>query len=167
MATRRKSLATGLVLLAGGALGPLGRQARAQSLEQAIEESDLIYLTPLKSDGSESRCQGEVWFARHEADLFVVTSSDAWRARAVERGLTRTRVWVGDVGVWSSSGGRYRTLPKVGADASIVTEADVHDAVLDVMGDKYRMSWLVWGPRFRSGLADGSRVMLRYRPAAA
>ena len=166
MVTRRRTLATGLVLLAGGTLGSLGRQARAQSLEQAMEESDLIYLTPLKSDGSESRCQAEVWFARHDADLFVVTSSDAWRARAVERGLTRTRVWVGDVGVWSDSGGGYRALPQIEADASVVADADVQNAVLDVMGDKYRMSWLVWGPRFRNGLSDGSRVMLRYHPAA-
>ena len=167
MVTRRRTLATGLVLLAGGTLGPLGRQARAQSLEQAMEESDLIYLTPLKSDGSESRCQAEVWFARHEADLYVVTSSDAWRARAVGLGLTRTRVWVGDVGVWSDSGGSYRSLPRIETVASTVAEADVQEAVLGIMGDKYRMSWLVWGPRFRNGLADGSRVMLRYRPATA
>jgi hypothetical protein len=132
-----------------------------------MEESDLIYLTTLKSDGSESSCQAEVWFARHETDLYVVTSSDAWRARAVERGLTRTRVWVGDVGVWSDSGGSYRSLPQIEAEASRVAEADVQNTVLDIMGEKYRMSWLVWGPRFSNGLADGSRVMLRYRTGAA
>lgn len=166
MLTRRRTVATGLALLATGYLGPFAPRGRAQPLERAMAESDLIYLTPLKSDGSESRCQAEVWFASYDADLYVVTSSQAWRAQAVTQGLTRTRVWVGDVGVWSDSGGRYRALPRVEAQASIVVEAGVHDAVLDVMGDKYRASWLVWGPRFRNGLADGSRVMLRYRPTA-
>ncbi|NIP13561.1 MAG: hypothetical protein GWM88_01990 [Pseudomonadales bacterium] len=167
MVTRRRTVTTGLALIAGGYLGAIAPRARAQSLEDALAASDLIYLTPLKGDGSESSCQAEIWFARHEADLYVVTSSDAWRAQAVGLGLTRTRVWVGDVGVWSDSGGSYRSLPQIEAVASTVAEVDVQEAVLDIMGDKYRMSWLVWGPRFRNGLADGSRVMLRYRPATA
>ena len=167
MATRRQALTTGLALVAGGFLGSFARLTGAQSLQQAMAESDLIYLTPLKRDGSESRCQAEVWFAHLDGDLYVVTSSDAWRARAVAQGLTRTRVWVGDVGVWTDSEGRYRSLPRIEGQASAVADPEVQNAVLEVMGDKYRMSWLVWGPRFRNGLADGSRVMLRYRPMAA
>ncbi len=131
--------------------------------EQTPEEtSDLIYLTPILSDGSESRCQAEVWFQAHEGALYVVTARDAWRAEAVRRGLNTARVWVGDVGVWSNSDGRYRQLPSREVAAAFVSDQAVQEAVLDKMGSKYRMSWLLWGPRFRNGLEDGSRVMLRY-----
>lgn len=166
MFTRRRALITGLGMLAAGYLAPFVRDAKAAALDQAMEESDLIYITPIRGDGSESNCQAEVWFARHGSDLFVVTASTAWRARAVDAGLTRARVWVGDVGVWSKSSGTYRTLPQVETEASLVADTELQNAVLDVMGKKFRMSWLLWGPRFRNGLADGSRVMLRYRPLA-
>jgi hypothetical protein len=44
-----------------------------------------------------------------------------------------------------------------------VKDADSQTSVLDAMGDKYPLEWVIWGPRFRNGLADGSRVMLRYQ----
>ncbi|MFU8817367.1 MAG: hypothetical protein ACNA7W_18620, partial [Pseudomonadales bacterium] len=89
---------------------------------------------------------------------------DAWRARAVTRGLTRARVWVGDVGVWTRSNGAYRALPQLQAEAEFVTDRAEHARVLEMFGAKYSMVWLIWRRRFRNGLADGSRVMLRYQP---
>ena len=147
---------------AAAALPVLGSRAFAEGWPEGVQTSDLIYLTPLKSNGGESRCQGEVWFQAHQNALYVVTAAGAWRAEAVRRGLARTRVWVGDVGTWSDSDGAYRELPQLELTGSLVIEPGVQAAVLDKMGDKYSMSWLVWGPRFRDGLADGSRVMLRY-----
>ena len=135
---------------------------RAATLPAAASESDLIYLTPLKADGGESRCQAEVWFVRDGEDLVVVTAADAGRARAVERGLTGTRIWIGDVGVWNAEA-RYKSLPEVTAVASRDADPAVHERMLDKFGDKYSLEWVVWGPRFRKGLSDGSRVMLRYR----
>ena len=38
---------------------------------------------------------------------------------------------------------------------------------LESFGVKYPSQWSSWGPRFSKGLADGSRVMIRYRPAPA
>lgn len=158
MMNRRASLRT-LGLLAAAAALPV----RAQTLPAAADTSELIYLTPLKSDGGESQCQSEVWFARDGLSLYVVTAHDAWRAQAVRQGLTRARIWVGNVGVWSSSDGRYRDLPMVEGAASLETDTLRHAAVLALMGQKYTREWPTWGPRFRDGLADGSRVMLRYQ----
>ncbi len=156
--TRRHVLAA---LPAGLAAAALARVAHAEE-QPAVESSDLIYITPIRSDGSESRCQAEVWFQAHDGALYVVTAAEAWRARAVSRGLDKARVWVGDVGVWTDSDGAYRKLPSMDMRASLVTDAQAQSAVLEKMGSKYTMGWLVWGPRFRDGLADGSRVMLRY-----
>ena len=144
------------------ALPLLSRRASAEAWPEGVQSSDLIYLTPLKSDGGESSCQGEGWFQAHEDALYVVTAAGAWRAEAVRKGLARTRVWVGDVGTWSDSDGAYRSLPQLELTGSLVVEPGLQSAVLEKMGEKYSMSWLVWGPRFRDGLADGSRVMLRY-----
>jgi hypothetical protein len=128
-----------------------------------MNESDLIYVAPIRTDGSASRCQAEVWFVHHASDLYVVTANDAWRAQAVGKGLTRTHIWVGDVGAWNDSNGAYRELPQIEAVGSQVKDADSQTSVLDAMGDKYPLEWVIWGPRFRNGLADGSRVMLRYQ----
>ena len=134
---------------------------------EALGTSKLVYLTPIKSDGEESRCQAEIWFAYHDGDAFVVTPPDAWRAEAVAAGLDRARLWVGDFGVWTDSDGAYRQAPEIMATASLETDAEVHAQVLSAMGAKYADDgWSRWGPRFKSGLADGARVMIRYRPDA-
>ena len=166
---RRNLLMLGGTALCGALLPPRLRAAGASEsgtgIESALAESDLIYLTPLHADGRESTCQAEIWFVADGRDAYVVTASDAWRARAVKNGLTRARVWVGDVGVWSRSGGAYRELPSMETDVALITDAAEHARVLGLFGDKYSMEWVIWGRRFRNGLADGSRVMLRYQPA--
>lgn len=175
LSRRRALLLAGTV--GGAALGgsaalgllwprPLGAaSAPAQSWSEALAESELIYVTPLHRDGRESTCQAEVWFVASGDAAYVVTASDAWRARAVRRGLTRARVWVGDVGVWTDSAGGYRQLPRADAEAALIDDPAEHARVLEIFGGKYSLEWIIWGPRFRNGLADGSRVMLRYRPA--
>ena len=157
MINRRSAIRS---MAAIGALAASGG-IRASS-PPGVESSDLIYLSPHRSNGALSACQAEVWFQAHDDALFVVTAHDAWRARAVAQGLTDTTVWVGDVGPWRDSEGAYLTLPKMTMQASLERDPAVHAAVLEKMGEKYAMGWLVWGPRFRNGLADGSRVMLRY-----
>jgi hypothetical protein len=164
MLTRRRVLRAGAGVVAAAGFAGRTHSAHAAALQTAMGESELIYLTPIRTDGNESSCQAEVWFVHHGADLYVVTANDAWRAEAIGKGLTRTRIWVGDVGAWGDSDGAYRSLPQVEALASEVRDADTQNSVLDAMGGKYSVEWFVWGPRFRNGLADGSRVMLRYQP---
>lgn len=150
---------------AAAALLPMLGRAQT-SWRQAAEESSLIYLTPLQSSGAESSCQAEIWFAAVEGDFYVVTEADAWRSQAIGKGLTRTRIWVGDVGMWKDSDGAYKSLPMLEASAAQETDTAVQEKVLEAMGGKYSGDgWDRWGPRFRTGLAEGSRVMLRYSPA--
>lgn len=137
-----------------------------QDLRSALDDSDLIYITPLKKDGGESRCHAEVWFVFDGASVFVVTNATAWRARGIEAGQTRARAWVGEFGNWQSAKESFRTAPELFATGSVVSAANEQTRALELMGDKYRLEWIVWGPRFRNGLADGSRVMLQYAPAA-
>ncbi len=162
MQTRRKYLKATMGAIVTGALASRAL-SQGTRLPSSASHSDLIYLTPLQTNGRESRCQAEVWFVRERDDLYVITAADAWRARAARKGLSQTRIWVGDVGEWDDSA-RYKALPEVMASASLVSDEQAHARVLGIFGEKYPVQWLVWGPRFRKGLADGSRVLLRYRP---
>lgn len=163
MSTRR-------TILAGISLAPafplLTRAAWAGEVatpEGKLETSRLVYLTPIKSNGEESRCKAEIWFAHDAGNVYVVTPPDAWRAQAVRQGLNRARIWVGDFGNWTRSNGAFRDAPEFMATASIETDATVHARILEAMGGKYAESgWSRWGPRFHEGLVDGSRVMIRY-----
>ena len=129
----------------------------------ALGSSKLVYLTPLKSDGEESRCKAEIWFAYHGGDIYVVTPPDAWRAQAVGRGLTRARLWVGEFGIWTRANDAFREAPELMATSSLETNKDVQAEVLENMGAKYADDgWSRWGEEFRKGLADGGRVMIRY-----
>ncbi len=157
----RRSLIVGATL--APALPLLSRTARAAPAA-ALKTSKLVYLTPLKSNGEESRCKAEIWFAYVQGDVFVVTPPDAWRAQAVHLGLAKARLWVGEFGIWAAADDAFRQAPELLASAALETDADVQARILAVLGDKYATDgWSTWGRRFRNGLADGSRVMIRYR----
>ena len=164
MATRRD-------LVVGLAIAPtiplLARTAFAEEAEATptdkLGTSQLVYITPIKTNGDESRCKAEIWFSHHDGEVFVVTPPETWRAKAVEKGLTRARLWVGEFGVWTQSEGAFRKAPEFMATASIESRADMHAKVLSAMGEKYAQTgWGPWGQRFKDGLEDGSRVMIRY-----
>lgn len=163
------ALSAGVFLPARGAQSGEGDYDLGEAAEKAIAKSPLIYITPLAKDGSESACHAEVWFVRDGQDLVICTSADAWRSRAVKRGLDRARIWVGDFGPWKDAEGRYESGPSFVARSSLVSPGDAAvERVLAAMGEKYASSgWAKWGPRLRSGMKDGSRVMIRYRPFAA
>jgi hypothetical protein len=167
--TRRELLIAG----AATALVPRALRAGASGLsaaaQAALGTSPLVYVTALKRDGSESRCHAEVWFVQDGDSALVVTGSDRWRAQAIQKGLTRARVWVGDHGVWDPRGKdiAYQGAPSFLAAASLETTPAQHDHALSLFGSKYTKEWGSWGPRFKNGLAGGSRVLIRYRAAQA
>jgi hypothetical protein len=175
-AISRREFLCGAAALSGVALLPASvawpSDAKFQlsnDAQAAIAKSQLIYITPIKSDGGESACHGEVWFYADGEDLLVVTKRELWRSQAVKRGLDRARIWVGDFGVWKRSKGAFREGPTFLAQvAHISTDADAVARTLKAMAVKYAdEGWSTYGPLFKEGLADGSRVLLRYRPAAA
>ena len=162
--TTRRDLVVGLAITP--AIPLLARTAFAEdaTAERAtLETSQLVYITPIKSNGEESRCKAEIWFSHHDGDVFVVTPPTAWRAQAVGKGLTQARIWVGEFGEWKQADGAFREAPELMATASIESAAEVHEQVLSAMGEKYAQTgWGRWGQAFKDGLVDGSRVMIRY-----
>ncbi len=137
-----------------------------RNLKEELDDSDLIYLTSIQSNGRESRCQSEIWYVWDGSDIYVCTDTNAWRVKAVAKGLNRSRIWVGDLGNWQRTDGEYKNLPRIEALASIVTDESVHSMALDRFGSKYPFGWIKYGSIFRDGLASGSRTLLKYQPVA-
>lgn len=161
--TRRHALIRGGALLAAAWAAPRLARAAASPAVAALDDSQLIYLTPILPDGSESTCHGEVWFVHHGGEIYVNTQAGAWRAEALRRGYERAKIWIGEFGVWKRAEGRYRSAPYLEIAGTIEKDPAVHAELFPLFGAKYAAEWDSWGPRFRNGLADGSRVLLRYR----
>jgi hypothetical protein len=159
MFNRRQFLVGGAALALSGA--GMARWASAATAA-TLDSSQLIYLTPLLADGRESTCHSEIWFVHHKSEVYVCTRSDAWRTKALQRGLTRARIWIGEFGGWTQSKDAFRAAPTLVLEGRLETEPTVRAEVLEVFGKKYAAEWDKWGPRFHDELADGSRALLRY-----
>ena len=162
MASRRFLLKATVGLAGWTMLPPLA--AGSDDAREALQASHLVYLTPIRSDGSPSRCRAEVWFVQDRGDIIVVSQRHSWRAKAILKGLIYTKMWVGDLGVWTRTNGRYKELPVIEAEGRMETDVSTQERVLKAYKEKYNTGWLFWNRRFRNGLKEGSRVMLRYRP---
>lgn len=178
-ARRRPRALTRRELLYGGAAAGLGAlallparaHAREYSLPEetgsALDQSGLVYISPLRSDGEESRCHGEVWFAHDRGSVLIATGSTAWKNRALEAGLDRARIWVGDFGPVSRAGDRYRSAPGFLAKATAGKDDEAFERLLAAYARKYPAEWGRFEPRFKRGYADNSRVLIRYEPIGA
>jgi len=165
---RRRFLAASLALL----LWPLARTRRANAAAldaastKALESSPLVYISPLRSDGKESRCHGEVWYAWIDGTVVINTAFDRWKARSVRAGLDRARIWVGDFGRVKGLVGaneEFRKGPVFEARAEFVKDSAVLDRLLEQYESKYPAEIAKWRGPMRSGFEDGSRMLIRYR----
>jgi hypothetical protein len=163
------------VFLVGAAallLWPFARRVRADEALPApalaaLRTSPFVYVSPLRADGSESRCHAEVWFGWIDGAVVLTTGKATWKARALSRGLDRARLWVGDFGSWKTLGipsERFRSAPHFDARASRVTDAAVNERLLAVYDAKYPDSIGRWRDKMREGFRSGERVVIRYEP---
>lgn len=147
----------------------IAKQPEATSLPIALlEQSPFIYVSPLLRDGEESRCHAELWFAWIDDSIIVTVAKDRWKATALARGLNGAHIWVGDHGRWKTMlGGRnedFRGAPNFIATGEQVDDPKMIDRLLTVYANKYPDEIAKWSDRMRSGNADGSRILIRYRP---
>ena len=169
MIRRRELLGAGIALL----LSPAASLARAPRLTalpsgvgRALSASPFVYISPLHSNGQESTCHGEVWYAWLDGAVVINTRVGTWKDRSLRRGLDRARIWVGDYGTWKRVLGQneaFRAGPSFVARASHTTDAELLDRLLESFDEKYPDEIGKWRDRMRSGIGDGSRVMIRYR----
>lgn len=174
---RRRFLACGLVGVATAVTLPFSASAASgtrkafeldASLVDRLRSSPFVYISPIRSDGRESRCHAELWYAWMRDSLLVTVAADGWKARSVGLGLDRAKLWVGDYGRWKgffSNNEKFRAGPSFLARAEIVSDIAVLDRLLGVYERKYPEEIGDWRDRMRAGSRDGTRVVLRYTPA--
>jgi hypothetical protein len=167
----RREVLRGAGILVGSLLLPPFRARAAFELPEGtrtlLEESALVYISPIRSDGRESKCHGEVWFTFDQGDVLICTSRTTWKAKALEAGRDRARIWVGDFGRGDDVGDRYKGGASFLSNVSEAKDRPAFDRLLDTFGKKYPQEWGKWEPRFREGYEDGSRVVIRYTPVGA
>lgn len=144
------------------------RAALPADVTALLERSGFVYVSPLRSDGGESRCHGEVWYGWLDGRVVLITAKTGWKARALASGLGRARIWVGDhgrVGRVLGSGDAYRKAPSFEAAAARSEDAAVLERLMTVYRRKYPSEIASWEPRMREGFASGERVLIAYTPA--
>ena len=169
------ALTAGLPLLAGADTADDTAVAAALAKEnpnplpqKLLAESPFAYISPLKSDGKESQCHAELWYAWIDDAVVVTVATDRWKATALRKGLDRARVWVGDHGVWKTwYGGHneaFRAAPSFEARGERVRDTDLLERLLAIYEKKYPAEIAQWREPMRTGNADGSRIVIRYTP---
>ncbi len=161
--------------LAALALPFAGRLVRAAdalpaATLSALESSSFVYVSPLRRDGRESTCHGEVWYGWLDGAVVLTTSHTSWKARSLARGDDRARLWVGSYGRWKGMLGTsdaFRAGPSFDARVSASKDAALFDRLMTVYEKKYASEFSGWRDRMRSGYASGDRVLLRYAPLGA
>ncbi len=151
----------------------------AADVRKKLDTSPLVYISPIRSDGSESRCHAEVWYAwlsdaagsatsaSGAGSLVVTVAAKGWKAQSLKRGLNRARLWVGDYGRWKgllSNNETFRAGPSFVARAESVEDLAVLERLLAVYDKKYPAEIGKWRDSMRAGSRDGTRVVIRYTP---
>ena len=156
---------------AGAALWPLLRGAAhaASALPtDLLENSPFVYISPLRADGGESTCHGEVWYGWIDGAVVINTAPSTWKSRALAKGRDRARIWVGDHGRWKQMIGRnedFRGAPHFDARVESVKGGDqLLDRLLVVYERKYPREIANWRDKMRAGYRSGERLLLRYTP---
>ena len=127
-------------------------------------------MSPLKKDGTESTCHGEVWFAWIDGAVLVNSRRGTWKVKALEQGLDRARIWVGDHGRWKpaligSPNDAFRTAPNFEAHASFEADHNVNDQLIALYEKKYEGEFSRWKEDMQTGFYSGKRKLIRYIPA--
>jgi hypothetical protein len=151
------------------AAAPTGGSKLPDSTLRLLESSPLVYISPLRADGSESACHAEIWYAWIDGAVIVNTRPQGWRARAVAGGLVRARIWVGDHGRWKGHLGpdnqAFRSAPSFDARARLEKDKALLEQQIAAYGKKYGSDFDRWRDEMRDGIDKGTRILIRYEPA--
>src|SRR5882724_5094160 len=130
--------------------------AQARELPKEIQDglasSTFVYISSTRKDGTLSR-PAEIWFLWHKGSVYVASAPTTWRVRRIRWGRPQAKIWIG-----KPDG------PSFTATGAVVDEPEVRAVLFDTFARKYASGWKRCEESFRTGLADGSRVLVRYTP---
>jgi hypothetical protein len=154
MTDRRTCRAFLVLVLALGCLAPTAVRADALSSEtiRALETSPYVYIATQRKDGSFGS-PAEIWFMWDQGAVWMASPTTTWRVKRIQAGRTAARIAVGS-----------RSGPSFAARGAIVRDPAAYDRLYATFAKKYPDRWPGYETRFRDGLKDGTRVLMRYDP---
>jgi hypothetical protein len=134
-----------------------------------LETSKFVYVTPLHADGAESSCHGEVWFAWLDGTVVVNSRRITWKVKALQRGLDRARIWVGDHGRWKQGltgahNEAFRSAPSFDARGRFESDRALLDRLIALYETRYAGDFARWREDMQTGVYSGQRMLIRYEP---
>jgi len=122
------------------------------AIEEALEKSTYVYIASSRKDGSFGS-PAEIWFMYYRGAVWVASPRTTWRVRRILAGRPKARIAIG-----KPDG------PSFMATGAIVNDRTIHEEMFRTFERKYPGSWPKYEQRFRTGLTDGTRVLIRYQP---
>jgi hypothetical protein len=155
MHARRRSLlgcVAATVLIAATAAVVVAADLPAE-LTRALETSRYVYIATARKTGGYG-APAEIWFMYDQGAVWVASPPTTWRVKRIRAGRRTARIAVG-----------AKDGPSFTATGSLVRDPAVYERLFATFAKKYPEGWRQYESRFRAGLNDGSRVLIRYAPA--
>ncbi|HEX7409182.1 MAG TPA: hypothetical protein VF515_16250 [Candidatus Binatia bacterium] len=148
----RMHAALAAVMLAAALLGTRVQADLSAAVKADLATSKYVYIATTRKDGSFGK-PAEIWFLYHNGAVYVASPPTAWRVRRIKAGRAQAKIAVG-----KPDG------PSFMATGALVNEPDVYPTLFDTYAKKYPDGWPKFEEKFRSGLKDGSRVLIKFTP---
>jgi predicted pyridoxine 5'-phosphate oxidase superfamily flavin-nucleotide-binding protein len=126
----------------------------APEVVQALEQSPYVYVATQRKDGTFSP-PAEIWFMWDQGAVWMASPATTWRAKRIRAGRGAARIFVG-----------RKDGPMITATGSFVRDPAAYERLYATYAKKYPDGWPRYEAKFREGLKDGSRVLMRYQPIA-
>jgi hypothetical protein len=140
------------VLLLSAVVAATAAADLSPAIKADLANSKYIYVATTRKSGALGK-PAEIWFLYHHGAVYVASPPTAWRVRRIKAGRTQAKIAVGkpDGPVFMATG-------------AVVNEPDVYPVLFATYAKKYGGDWPKYEDKFRTGLKDGSRVLIKYTP---
>ena len=125
------------------------------NVKTELANSKYVYIATTRKDGKLGK-PAEIWFMYHNGAVYVASPPTTWRVRRIKAGRTQAKIAVG-----KPDG------PSFVATGAIVNEPDLYPTLFETYAKKYPDGWKNFEEKFRAGLKDGSRVLIKFTPKDA
>jgi len=151
MTRTTSSLAVAALVVALGA-GAADATELPASVREQLASATYVYIATQRKDGSFGK-PAEIWFMYHDGAVWVGTPPTTWRVKRIKHHRPNAKIAVG-----KPDG------PSFAAVGSIVTDPKVADLLFETYAKKYPDRWPGYAQKFKDGIKDGSRVLVKYVP---
>src|SRR6185369_1946666 len=117
-----------------------------------LASSTYVYISTQRKDGSFGK-PAEIWYMWHDGAVWVGTPPTTWRVKRIKHHRPNAKIAVG-----KPDG------PSFDAVGSIVKDDKVAAKLFETYAKKYPDRWPGYEEKFRTGMKDGSRVLVKYVP---